>query len=99
MKRDLISLNHFGGNLRGIEEIIWESLGRTFIFKVSVLPHKESGMAIHLSMSSLMDWKMPGPLRLKIFVIGETMLVPKYLIPFVFHIKGVSIRSCLMCLS
>ena len=43
----------------------------------------------------LMDWKMPGPLRLKIFVIGETMLIPKYFIPFVFHIKGGYIRSCL----
>ena len=38
---------------------------------------------------------MPGPLRLKIFIIGETMLIPKYFIPFVFQIKGVSIRSCL----
>lgn len=43
------------------EVIICARLDKTFIFKISALPHRDNGRAVHPTMSVLMDWRTPGP--------------------------------------
>ena len=68
--------------------MICASLGKTFIFNISAMPQRDSGRAVHLMISLLMDWRVLGPFRLKILVMGEIMVMPKYFIPFVFQKRG-----------
>ena len=93
MKSNSMSLNQLLGNIRGIEVMICASIGKTFIFNISALPHRDLDRALHLMIPFLMDWRVLGPFRLKILVMREIMVMPKNFIPFVFQKKGASFKS------